>query len=377
MTRKLLALALAGAVASLLLTACGGDIVNNNTPDSGATSWVKTCTTTNDCATGEMCHPIGKICVKTCTQTSDCTEFSSALCDEVRDSGGTSLSNGVKVCTCTSTSCATGDACSYDSAGVDIDGICEPKCSSSPDCGAFTGQTRICDTRGICVFAPAGCTTDSTCTSPSASKCNAGTGVCVACTVDAECTHLSGGLTKCNNGTCQSPGTSCDPLTLDPGANGGPDNCSYGQVCSGTTCGTGTVANGGKLPDDSCTAAGTYSWTKSLKGPVIITADWTGFDTSDPTKECANGLQKAEVTVTFYEPGNGFTHGNMADFLANGVTFVKPDGTKVQGAFARTVPTSGATSGTMVIGTCGIKDITGRALYLTDSDGNGGNAVCL
>ena len=43
------------------------------------------------------------------------------------------------------------------------------------------------------------------------------------------------------------------------------------------------------------------------------------------------------------------------------------------------MPASGAKNGTFVIGSCGVgqSDAVGRAVYVKDSAGNAGNAICL
>jgi hypothetical protein len=342
----------------LALAGCSGD-------DGEAE--IINCASDTECLEGsEICHPVGKVCVATCTIADDCPD-TQKNCEEVKV--GDVAMTTEKVCQCSTNELCKGDDEAAEVVCSPVDNICEDKCATDDDCAVFTSTSREC-VEGACV--PKATCSATSCIDPSASKCGED-GKCGACAVDADCTHLDG-FDKCDNGVCVAP--SCNANNKEPGLNFGPDICAYGQICDATN-GCVDVAGG------TCAAASSYSWNESQQGPVIFATTSQGFASSDTAKECGDGGAKLEVTVSFYAP-KGLTYNKIADLLHNWTTdkaqqivFVRSSGSTHGAAFVRDTPDSGATSGTFVVGACGIQAAEGRAIYIKDAAGNGGNAFCI
>lgn len=402
MFRKVTLLLALGAVTALplVLNACGGIDPDPTTPGT----WVPpvTCNVDSDCKTGEICHPNGLVCVKTCTTATDCA--AGFKCEDVGTKG--------KICKCGSSSnCGKVDVDGGSNTQVcnaDLDDLCENRCAQDSDCDYdFYPQTRKCDkATGLCKTgtstscSPACAATEycdtntytcvtkctpQTCNNASYAKCSTTTFECVGCTVDADCQYVTGGTNlKCTvaTGKCESATLTCNASNLAPGASGGPDTCAYGQICVSTAC---TAS----LPDGTCSD---YSWNKLLEGPVIYSVSPSSSATSNSTTECGNGGAKIEVKVDFYAP-NGLTYASFKDFLdpaACGAvnpnpclghfSFTTSTGkiaSKTGASFIRGLPTSGSTFGSFTAGLCGTQTTTGRAVWIVDDGGSGGNAACL
>jgi Cys-rich repeat protein len=132
-----------------------------------------TCSTNDDCAGTEICHPDAGVCVTTCEESTDCPD-SAKTCAPI----GVGTEPTQRICQCSTDQLCNGgaDAESTDSVCSDLDNVCVPKCSSDDDCA--TGRV-----------------------------CNTGSGQC-------EEDDTTGG-------TCSGEGRS---------------TCSYGQICTNSTC---------------------------------------------------------------------------------------------------------------------------------------------
>ncbi|MGC4115851.1 MAG: hypothetical protein QM765_14905 [Myxococcales bacterium] len=365
---------------------------SSSDPDAGGTvaNYPRTCTGDSDCATTEVCHPIGLVCVKSCA--GDSTVCGDESCVETTFNNKT-----VSICKCDT--CKTGEVCSKD-----LDDVCETRCTSNTDCQAFLGQTRVCNSNGICEFSTSPCgapcpankvcdpigavcidvCTATSCNTANHAKCNATSGLCEACSVDADCANVGTNL-KCdktsNPPSCVSKATTCNPANLAPGANKGPDTCNYGEVCDATTnsC-TATV------PDGTCVTG--YAWNKLQFGPVITSVAGTSSATSNGTTECGNAGPKIEVVVEFYAPG-GLNYVSFKDFLdptagagcLGHLPFTKVDGnaaTVTGASYIRGLPTTGETYGSFTAGLCTSNNVLGgRAVWIIDGDGSASNPACL
>lgn len=359
LNRNLLSCALAALLAvPLALSGCGGVTEEeSNGP--------KNCSSDTDCDTTEICHPVGSVCVKSCADASECD---TGVCEAVV-AGDTRL-----ICKCTASSCGAvtvdggtnNQVCS-----VGIDDVCENACEQDSDCVDFF-PSRTCDTVSkLCVPIEAGCTSNASCTAAAASKCETSSGNCVACTVDSDCSHL-GGLTDCDAGTCVSPGATCSEANKQPNTTSkGPDTCAYGEVCSASVC------SAAALPDMTCnTAKAAPAWDETKFGPVITRAEGTSLAS---TPFCG-GKGGYTIAIEFYAP-NGVKGGTWTEKVKQvkviNVGATTADDTGISEGF----PSAGATFGSFTSGGCssggGAIDPTGRAVYMIDSKGFSGNAVCL
>ncbi len=149
----------------LVLTALGamsGFMVGCGDDDNGSA----TCTTNDDCAGSEICHPTAGVCVTTCTASTDCPE-SAKTCAPL---GGSGPNATTSICQCSTDALCNGgsDATSTDQVCSDLDNVCVTKCSSDSDCS--TG--RVCDTAsGQCEEEETGPTS---CTGTGKSVCSYG-----------------------------------------------------------------------------------------------------------------------------------------------------------------------------------------------------------
>lgn len=121
--QKLMTAALAAAAFGVLLfLGCGEE------GGGGRTA----CTTDASCATGELCHPLAKVCVKTCDAAADCPS-EEKTCDTMTGASG-------KFCQCSTTALCGGGVGST-TVCSSTDKICETKCGSDADCGGRTCNT--------------------------------------------------------------------------------------------------------------------------------------------------------------------------------------------------------------------------------------------
>jgi hypothetical protein len=150
----------------LVLTALGamsGFMVGCGDDGEGGSA---TCTTNDDCAGTEICHPTSNVCVATCSSAVDCPD-SAKTCAPL---GGTGPDAQTSICKCTTDVLCNGgtDSDSTDLVCSNLDRVCVSKCTSDDDCG--TG--RSCNTgSGQC---EAGGGTGDTCTGTSQSTCDYG-----------------------------------------------------------------------------------------------------------------------------------------------------------------------------------------------------------
>ncbi|WP_338865135.1 hypothetical protein [Myxococcus stipitatus] len=174
--RKMMLMLTALGAMSGLMAGCGDD-------DNGA----KGCTSNDECAGTEICHPTANVCVTTCETGSDCPD-TAKTCASIDGSA-----TGTKICQCsTDALCNTGSE-TADFVCSDLDNVCVPKCTANSDCGT----DRVCDT------ASGQCKEDdsagSTCSGTAQSTCQYGQ--------------------FCGNGTCtEVPKPTC--ANFDPAQGG-------------------------------------------------------------------------------------------------------------------------------------------------------------
>ncbi|AGC46623.1 hypothetical protein MYSTI_05344 [Myxococcus stipitatus DSM 14675] len=123
--RKMMLMLTALGAMSGLMAGCGDD-------DGGA----KGCTSNDECAGTEICHPDANVCVTTCSTGSDCPD-TAKTCASIDGSA-----TGTKICQCsTDALCNTGSE-TADMVCSDLDNVCVTKCTANADCGSG----RKCDT---------------------------------------------------------------------------------------------------------------------------------------------------------------------------------------------------------------------------------------
>lgn len=136
-----------------------------------------TCTSNDDCAGTEICHPDAGVCVTTCTSGSDCPD-TAKTCAPL---GGTGPDAATNICQCSTDVLCNGgpDSETSDLVCSNLDNVCVPKCASDSECG----DGRECDEgTGQCEESD---TTGDTCTGEGLSTCSYGQ--------------------ICTNGTCAAP----------------------------------------------------------------------------------------------------------------------------------------------------------------------------
>lgn len=148
-----------------------------------------TCTSNDQCSGTEICHPTAGVCVATCESGSDCPD-TAKTCAPL---GGTSSEANTKICQCSTDVLCNGGTGS-DSTNLvcsNLDNVCVTKCTADSDC---TG-TRTCNTgTGQC---EEGDTTGNTCSGEGLSTCSYGQ--------------------ICSNSTCAAPPTpTCENYTNFP-----------------------------------------------------------------------------------------------------------------------------------------------------------------
>ncbi len=242
-------------------------------------------------------------------------------------------------------------------------------CDTGQTCTTVWAADYEIEDIGVCQV-PNPCSTAG-CPSATASKCNPTTDRCEACVVDADCAGVPAGGARlsCLQGTCTP--TACDPAVKAPGPANGPDSCRYGESCQGAACSA-------TLPDGSCASASVYTWNKTLAGPVITGFLGVSFP-SDATL-CAGGNGGFYVDLDFYAPAGMLAATSWTDRVKQ-VKFIKPGGVITNSGIMQNYPSAPGTFGTLRAGLCGGSPgsvpLAGYSVYLLDSAGAGGNAVCL
>lgn len=255
--RKMMLMLTALGAMSGLMAGCGDD-------DNGA----KGCTSNDECAGTEICHPTANVCVTTCSTGSDCPD-TAKTCASIDGSA-----TGTKICQCsTDALCNTGSE-TADFVCSDLDTVCVPKCTANSDCGT----DRVCDT------ASGQCKEDdsagSTCNGEAQSSCQYGQ--------------------FCGNGTCtEVPKPTC--INFDP-------------------------ARGGKQPIWTISSTGPviYDVTKVSWGADNVTP---AFCTGDTLKVRVKAYQPAGSSATFppQKSGlNGLFYVNVDGDDSNGAGLIRP-----------------------------------------------------
>jgi hypothetical protein len=349
--------------------ACGEQADGGTGQDAGRESKpLKSCERPEECAPDtEICHPLGHVCVPVCETDDDCPP-DQKTCALVYDDFG--MPAPVKACTCTSAqSCSIANPANTCSP---VDNICETMCAGDDDCAAFQ-PARFCDeASGLCLVSPSTCSSSSDCVSPSLPRCDLSIQRCVGCLSPNDCAGRTDGLTECEprHGTCVAPRT-CDPAQLEPGIEGGPDVCRYGQWCPEGVC--------IRIEPGSCWGAVNLQWDPHQGGPVITSASGSASSTST-FSQCPDGGWHLTATIDFYAPDGLFFPDYGA--LRRGVVFQNPTGAGPEGgrseaSFVESAPPSGSQYGRIVAGLCGRSDFSGWSVQLVDDLGTGGNVVCL
>jgi hypothetical protein len=173
-------------------------------PDTGGQGQIrppKSCSSRYECASNEICHPVGLVCMLTCKTAQDCPPYLDT-CAEIRDSGGGARTP--KVCTCT-----VARVCDDYARGFvchPTDNLCERLCGNTQDCSAFQ-PARVCDQlSGFCQSTIPSCASNGNCPTASQPHCDLGISRCVGCLDNSDCAGRSDGLTQCSaTGSCVSP----------------------------------------------------------------------------------------------------------------------------------------------------------------------------
>jgi hypothetical protein len=271
------------------------------------------CNSDSDCSSGQICHPLAKFCVKTCSQNSDCPDSENNCANLTLPSGQATTA---KICQCTTDSACGGGTSICGSE----DKVCEVKCTQDSDCKS--GRT-----------------------------CTTATGQCTSAASNA-----------------------CNPNNAVIGANGGPDTCHYGEVCS-TDNQCHAVQNGGCAQ----ASAGTGSnWTTAdTSAPVITSVTPAGSSTSNPTTQCGDSGPMTIFTVDYYSAG-GLTSQtafagwrlNMWSALNSATSFTNADFSGGES------PPVGADFGEVKFGVCGTQSGS-AAVYVSNDAGKTSNTVCV
>ncbi len=226
-----------------------------------------TCTSNDDCAGTEICHPDAGVCVTTCTSGSDCPD-SAKTCAPL---GGTGPDANTSICQCSTDVLCNGgpDSESTDLVCSNLDNVCVPKCATDDDCG----DGRVCDEA---------------------------------------------------SGQCEEGDTTGDTCSGE-----GQTTCSYGEFCSSSTC-TAVPAptcqnfnpgQGGKQPVwnvSTSTGPIIFEITRQSWAPDTVTP---AFCTGDTLKVRVKAYQPADSTATFPEQKSAL----------NGLFYATVDGDEVDG----------------------------------------------
>lgn len=249
------------------------------------------CTATS-CGAGQICHPVEKVCVKTCTSSTDCPD-SAKTCAPLATAGadgGTSQN----ICQCATTALCNAGQAGGSLVCSDETKVCVVKCSTDAACG--TG--RKCDTAtGQCKTQASTCT--PACAATETCDTTQNPPKCVAKCGQGTCT--GGKVCNFTSGACETPKTCA-------AANPQPDACSYGQFCSGTSC--------GEVPKPTCTGFTSSShaaaWGVGKSGAVIhaITKDVNG---SQNASTFCGGKNRYKVKIEAYDLAGTFPAGSCTN----------------------------------------------------------------
>jgi hypothetical protein len=243
----------------------------------------------------------------------------------------------------TDTDCQLGEICHPNA------GVCVRTCSTSTDCPT---EAKTCKT------------TPAT-----------GSQMICTCATDQLCEQELGAGTVCSDRweVCVgSEDTTCNPSSTTLGSAGGPDTCSYGDFCSGSTCAAAPVGTCGEA-----TGAGAPVWNQTAKAAPVITSATAVVKNVTTSNECQLNEPAGIVTIRYYAPNGLTTHSEFAD-LQNHVKFRNATSGQFFGAnFPVQNPTPGATFGEFQVGIgCGNATET-AAVYIADESGRTSNVVCV
>lgn len=214
-----------------------------------------TCTSNDDCNTeSEICHPTAGVCVQTCEAATDCPD-TAKTCAPL---GGTGPNAATRICQCSTDQLCNGDSETADLVCSDLDNVCVTKCASDGECG----EGRVCnETSGQCEE-------DDT-----------------------------------TGGTCSGEGRS---------------TCTYGQVCTNSTCSA--------LPTPACENYTNFQNKADLgtTGPIIFKAEVVGAAIDN--NFCGSGSTPKRVRVRLSAYSNTAFPQTSAEL--NGLFYVITNGTR-------------------------------------------------
>jgi hypothetical protein len=179
--RKMMLVLTALGAMSGFMVGCGDEEGTSNT-----------CSTNDDCAGTEICHPTAGVCVTTCESGSDCPN-TAKTCAPL---GGTGADAATKICQCSTDVLCNGgtDSDSTDMVCSDLDNVCVTKCTADSDCSG----DRTCNTgSGQC---EEGDVTPTTCSGTGKSTCAYGD----FCS-NSTCTDAPVAPTTCENFSTNRP----------------------------------------------------------------------------------------------------------------------------------------------------------------------------
>jgi Cys-rich repeat protein len=216
------------------------------------------------CSTDTECGT-GEIChpdAKACVKT--CPNGTECT-DEARTCEAVSATNSTKICKCSTSALCQGGEIGPDAVCAEQWEICMSKCASDSDC-------------------------------PSGNTCDTASGQC-----------KKGGSSTCSTSNPQ------------------PDACSYGQFCSGTTCGA--------VPAPTCqnftTSGHGTSWNASSStGPVIYEITQVSFGTD--LSSCSASQKLARIKVKAYRTSGTFASAPTS--TSSELHYVKTDGSEATGS---------------------------------------------
>lgn len=291
MTFKRIGLILTPAALSLVLMGC---------PEGGENAG--TCTSDSQCLTGEICHPVEKICVKTCTAATDCPD-SAKTCDVLAGAGGADGGTGTKICKCSTTQLCNAGEVGGSLVCSDETKVCVVKCSSDAACGAGRKCVNEQCKADAAVCTPA-CTGNQVC-DPSSKTC------VDKCTWDGSC--AAGKVCNITSGVCETAAT-CSASAAQP------STCAYGQYC--------TASNAcAWVPKATCTnfsGATPADWNPATStGPIIYSVTGT---IAPNTTWCAGGGDHVAAVVKAYMNPNTADTFPATKSEVQGFFYVKVDG---------------------------------------------------
>ncbi|WP_342374855.1 hypothetical protein NVS55_26460 [Myxococcus stipitatus] len=294
--RKMMLMLTALGAMSGLMAGCGDD-------DGGA----KGCTSNDECAGTEICHPDANVCVTTCSTGSDCPD-TAKTCASIDGSA-----TGTKICQCsTDALCNTGSE-TADMVCSDLDNVCVTKCTANADCGSG----RKCDTAsGQCE--EDGGNPGDTCSGTAQSTCKygqfCGSGICkeVSAPTCANFDPARGG--KQPIWTVSSTGPIIYEIT----------QVSFGQDawCRPQGSATGMTAKARVRAYMSAGGSATFpSQYTALPGLFYVRVNGTELDgvgtVAESTYKVSNAGKNAEFVMNFC-PGESSTTLSIGVYFTNG-----------------------------------------------------------